>query len=133
MVSTKVKAKVYAPTRRMYLRRGKGFSIGEIREAKLSLHDVKTIGVPIDKRRSSSHSHNIQILKEQYGVVVPLTQITGVGEVTERNLRNADIDSVYDLAHADLNGLSRNVSYSTKTLQNWQVEAKKLLNKKTKD
>ena len=125
MAEEKAKADVYAPNGR--LREGRGFSIGEIGKAGLTLYEAKRLGMPIDKRRRTSHSQNIRLLKEHYGVVVPLTEIKGIGEAVERKLIAADVMDAYDLAHAELDDLSKKVSYSKKSLQKWQAEAKELL------
>jgi len=44
-------------------RRGKGFSKNEIAKARLTMKDVKRLNIPYDKRRKSSHSWNIEVLK----------------------------------------------------------------------
>ena len=123
----KVKATVYTPTKRPHPRKGKGFSVREVRKAGLSLHGAKRLGIPLDKRRRTLHPQNVQRLKEDYGVVVPLTEIKGIGEVMERELKEADIVDAYDLAHANLSDLSKKVTRSKKTLRKWQAEARKLL------
>ena len=56
---------VYHPgTRRREKRVGRGFSIGELKEAGLTLNDAKRLGIYIDKRRRSTHEENVKILKE---------------------------------------------------------------------
>lgn len=125
----KVEAIVYTPTRRPRPRKGRGFSIKEIREAGLTLYEAKRLGVPIDKRRGTSHPQNVQLLKENYGAAVPLTEIKGIGKSSEEKLVKAGILDAYDLAHADLVDLAERVRYSKKSLEKWQAEAKKLLKK----
>lgn len=125
----KVEAIVYAPTRRPRPRKGRGFSIKEIGEAGLTLYEAKRLEVPVDKRRGTSHPQNVQLLKENYGAAVPLTEIKGIGKASEEKLAKAGILDAYDLAHADLNDLSKKVPYSKKSLQKWQAEAKRLLKK----
>jgi len=46
------------------LRRGRGFSYGEIREARVSVHDVKSAELPIDRMRRSVHDFNVKALRE---------------------------------------------------------------------
>jgi large subunit ribosomal protein L13e len=48
-------------------REGRGFSLGELREAGLTAGEAKIRGVPFDARRKSTHEENVQILKEWYG------------------------------------------------------------------
>ena len=45
------------------LRRGRGFSLAELREAGLTLSDARRLGIPVDRRRRSVHGHNVEILK----------------------------------------------------------------------
>jgi hypothetical protein len=49
------------------LRRGRGFSYGEISGAKTSVHDVKSAGLPIDRMRRSVHDFNVKALRELLG------------------------------------------------------------------
>lgn len=125
----KVNAVVYTSTRKPKLREGRGFSLEEIRKAGLTLHKAKRLGISIDKRRRTSHTQNIQTLKKNYGAVIPLTQIRGIGKATEKKLIEANISDGNDLAQADLNILAGKVGYSKKTLEKWQSEARKLLKK----
>ncbi len=46
------------------MREGRGFSIGELKEAGLTLERAKRLGLRIDKRRRSVHSWNVKVLKE---------------------------------------------------------------------
>ena len=124
-----VRPVVYTSTRRPRMREGRGFSLGEIRRAGLTVHEARRLGILVDKRRKTSHPTNVQTLKEYYGIVIPLTEIKGIGEATERQLVEADISDAYDLAHADLNSLDKRVPHSRERLQKWQEEARKLLEK----
>jgi len=45
-------------------RRGKGFSLGELRAVGLDSETARKIGLPIDKRRKSVHEENIKALKD---------------------------------------------------------------------
>ncbi len=45
-------------------RRGRGFSIGELRQAGISISEARKLGIRIDKRRKSIHEENVQALKE---------------------------------------------------------------------
>jgi ribosomal protein L13E len=44
-------------------RLGRGFSPDEIKEAGLSDADVRSLAVPIDRKRHTSHEENIECLK----------------------------------------------------------------------
>jgi len=43
---------------------GKGFSIGELTDAGLNVGEARHLGVPVDQRRSTSYSENVESLKE---------------------------------------------------------------------
>lgn len=43
---------------------GRGFSLGEVKEAGLSVGEARHLGVPVDQRRSTNYSENVDNLKE---------------------------------------------------------------------
>ncbi len=43
---------------------GKGFSLGELKEAKLNLKKALKLGIPVDHRRRTTHEENIKTLKD---------------------------------------------------------------------
>jgi len=43
---------------------GKGFSIEELQEAGLNPGEARHLGVPVDQRRSTNYSENVEALKE---------------------------------------------------------------------
>ncbi|MCD6349039.1 MAG: ribosomal protein L13e [Candidatus Korarchaeota archaeon] len=43
---------------------GRGFSIGELKEAGISLMEAKRKGIPIDQRRKTVHPWNVEALKK---------------------------------------------------------------------
>lgn len=45
-------------------RLGRGFSLGELKEVKLSLKQALKLGVPVDSRRRTVHENNIRVLKD---------------------------------------------------------------------
>jgi len=45
-------------------RKGRGFSLGELREAGISLDKAKRLGLYIDKRRDTVHQENVEALKD---------------------------------------------------------------------
>jgi large subunit ribosomal protein L13e len=49
------------------LRRGRGFSYGEISGVGASVQDVKGEGLPIDRMRRSVHDFNVRALRELLG------------------------------------------------------------------
>ncbi|MEM1547821.1 MAG: ribosomal protein L13e [Thermoproteota archaeon] len=47
-----------------FLRKARGFSIGELKEAGLNIDKARRLGIPIDLRRKSNHEENVNRLKE---------------------------------------------------------------------
>ncbi|MEM0008133.1 MAG: ribosomal protein L13e [Candidatus Bathyarchaeia archaeon] len=45
-------------------RLGKGFSLGELKEVKLSLKQALKLGISVDSRRKTIHEGNVKSLKE---------------------------------------------------------------------
>ncbi len=44
-------------------RSGRGFSVEELRKAKLTLAEAKRLEIPLDKRRTTFHDWNVEVLK----------------------------------------------------------------------
>ncbi len=53
---------VRGKTKRM--RKGKGFSLGELKRVGLNIKEAKKLGIAVDKRRRSTRDENIKLLKE---------------------------------------------------------------------
>lgn len=49
------------------IRKGKGFSIGEIIQAGMNMYDVRRLHIPFDDRRKTIHWKNVEILKSLKG------------------------------------------------------------------
>jgi len=45
-------------------REGRGFSIGELKQAGLTVSEARKLGLRVDKRRKSVHEENVKSLKE---------------------------------------------------------------------
>jgi large subunit ribosomal protein L13e len=46
------------------LREGKGFSVGELRAAGLTLKEAEDLALRVDRRRRSVHSWNVELLQK---------------------------------------------------------------------
>ncbi len=57
-----VKPLVFKKGRKQRL--GRGFSLGELKEVKLSLKQALKLGIPVDLRRRTVHEDNVKFLKE---------------------------------------------------------------------
>ena len=47
-------------------RPGKGFSLGEIRNAGLDLREALKLGIPLDRRRKTIHDRNVKMLCSRF-------------------------------------------------------------------
>lgn len=45
------------------LKTGKGFSLNEIKQAGISKQKARQLGLPVDKRRKSTHEDNVKSIK----------------------------------------------------------------------
>ena len=60
-----VSSQVYKPgTRKREKRVGRGFSVGELKAAGITLDTARRLGIYIDKRRKSVHEENVETLKK---------------------------------------------------------------------
>lgn len=55
---------VVSPWYRHKPRRGKGFSLEELKAANISISQARASGLPVDGRRRSSRQENIKLLKK---------------------------------------------------------------------
>ncbi len=46
------------------LRKGRGFSLGELKEAGIGLDEAGKLGIYVDKRRSTVHQENVEVLQD---------------------------------------------------------------------
>lgn len=138
--------------RKRKVRKGKGFSRGELKAVNLSVKEARKLGIPVDERRSTIHDENVKTLKtflaetqrakietEKAGTTPPakrktlgtaiseLTQVEGIGQKRAQQLASIGIDSVEKLAKADQKELSEKLKISEKTATRWISNAKKII------
>jgi predicted flap endonuclease-1-like 5' DNA nuclease len=128
MTSKQVEATVYISMLWRDKRRGKGFSTKELAEAGMTLQDAKIHNIPVDKRRRTSHSWNIQVLNELLKVI-PLTDVKGIGKITAAKLEAAGITTAQILARSTLEELAAH-GFSKTSIHRWQQNAKTLLDER---
>jgi len=56
------------------IRKGKGFSRGELKEAKIDFKQALKLAIPIDLRRKTKHEENITALKAHFHKLKPNTK-----------------------------------------------------------
>ncbi|UCD73014.1 MAG: ribosomal protein L13e [Candidatus Bathyarchaeota archaeon] len=115
---------------RSHSRRGKGFSVKELQEAGLTIGRARSLGISVDTRRKTSYSENSRILKQEYLITFPLTEIKGVGKSIEEELIHAGIFDARDLAETEIDELSVKLNYSKNRLKKWKTEATKMVKEK---
>ncbi len=49
------------------LRKGKGFSLGELEQAGVTPEQARRLGIPVDRRRKSVHGENVEALRVLLG------------------------------------------------------------------
>ncbi|MHA1237872.1 MAG: ribosomal protein L13e [Candidatus Odinarchaeia archaeon] len=60
----KIYPEVYHPKNKLKKRKGRGFSLSELKEAGLTVDIAKRLGIPIDRRRRTLHPENVELLKD---------------------------------------------------------------------
>jgi hypothetical protein len=128
MTSNELVAKVYISMLWRDKRKGKGFSKGELASAGMTLQDAKIQNIPVDKRRRTSHSWNIQALTPRM-VVISLVEVKGIGKVTAAKLEAAGINNAKALANCNIEDLATK-GFSKTSLSRWQQNAQKLLDER---
>jgi len=126
MLREKIGARVSRSMGTRRWRNGRGFSIKEIHEAGLTLHKARMLNLPIDKRRGTLHASNVQLLRS-HCIVIPLTEIKGIGNKIALELKEVGVTSVQDLIYCDVDDLSIKIRSSAGTLKKWQLEARILV------
>jgi len=136
---------VKSPSWKHWLRKGKGFSIGEIKAAGINTDMAAKLGIPIDKRRKTVHEKNVENLKKYYQqfknaieksslpkvdkkVIEELTKVPGVNIHIARILaKKASILSIKDLVNSDVEELSKRTGYSKSRIRRWITAAENII------
>ena len=136
---------VKSPSWKHGLRKGKGFSIGEIKAAGINITVAAKLGIPVDKRRKTIHEKNVETLKKYYQqfkdeiekpllpkadkkVIEELTKVPGVNIHIARILaKKASILSIEDLVNSNVDELSRRTGYSKSRIRRWIAAAENMI------
>jgi len=141
---------INSPSRFVIKRVGRGFSLGEIKNAAVPLDEVIKMNLPIDRRRKSTHQENIEFLgakfreimkskevdlveikkieKKVKGKVDSLNkQLSGLSKKDIIKLVEGGVSSVQQLAEEDAKILSKDIDEPIQKVLKWVKEAKKSL------
>ncbi|TXT57673.1 MAG: hypothetical protein BAJATHORv1_10376 [Candidatus Thorarchaeota archaeon] len=105
-------------------RRGRGFSIEEVKKADLTIDEARRMGLIVDIRRKSSYDENVEILKQYVKdieefmdvyegetttepsisakIIKELSSIKAVNKEDAELLAKAGISSIEDLAYCEI-------------------------------
>jgi large subunit ribosomal protein L13e len=133
---------------------GRGFSLGEISGAGLSVHEAKRLSLRIDRRRKTTHEFNIDAIKSyikekkrkleekkaeetkklsleeaEKRAISELTKIEGLNKKLAQKLFQNKIDSLEALSSAKAKDLAKKVGVSETRAQLWIEDAQVLTGK----
>lgn len=133
------------------IRKGRGFSRLELKEAGSTLKEARLFSIPIDVRRKTVHDFNISYLKElleeerAYAVKAELEketveeqykelmEVRGIGLASAQKLVEMGVTSVEELAGLEVDKTPETVDISTNTLRRWIRNAKKHLGEEVEE
>ncbi|MHA1644553.1 MAG: ribosomal protein L13e [Candidatus Freyarchaeota archaeon] len=135
-------------------RAGKGFSLGEIQGAGLTVHEAKRLSLRIDRRRKTTHEINIQAIKAyvkeqkeklkkekaeeakkitfeeaEKQAVTELTKIEGLNKKLAKKLFQNKIDSLEALSSVKAKDIAKKLGVSETRIKLWIEDAKVLTGK----
>jgi ribosomal protein L13E len=93
------------------MKKGKGFSKTELKDAEISINEAMKYGIPIDLRRSTTHEENVNTIKtyiekieseapakkEKAKTTMPIEDIEGIGPTYAKKLIDTGIKTTDDL------------------------------------
>ena len=148
--SRKQKPIVKKPKKYLKPRKGRGFSLKEIKAAAIPLDDAKKLPITIDPRRKSLHNENVQILSALYRKTISLRseekiklelsekeafkelkQLKGIKGKEAKLLIEAGIKSLTSLIEEEPNSLADDTNIKVEKIEKWIEQAKNLLKRKS--
>jgi predicted flap endonuclease-1-like 5' DNA nuclease len=126
--------------RRRKTRNGKGFSQNELKQVGLNLKQARKLGIPIDSRRSTTHTENVKTLKSHLRKTVPthtvpidLIVVAGIGEKRASQLKALGIATITKLATVNPKETAKKLNISEMTVSKWIKNANKIKSNKRKN
>jgi predicted flap endonuclease-1-like 5' DNA nuclease len=140
---------VKKPKKYLKSRKGKGFSLNEIKSASIPLDDAKKLPISIDTRRKSIHDENVRILSALYREVVSkrseekikfdrsnkeafkeLKQLKGIRSNEAKLLIEAGVKSLITLTEEEPASLADDTKILVEKMEKWITQAKSLIVRK---
>ncbi|MFX1296202.1 MAG: ribosomal protein L13e, partial [Promethearchaeota archaeon] len=140
---------VKKPKKHLKSRKGRGFSLNEIKSAAISLDRAKKLPISIDFRRKSTHDENAKKLSALYREIVAMKsedkikldlsnkeafkafkQLKGIKSIEAKLLIEAGIRSLSSLIEEEPSSLSDDTKIGIGKIEKWIEQAKNLLKKK---
>jgi large subunit ribosomal protein L13e len=141
---------VKKPRKYLTLRKGRGFSLNEIKRAAIPLDDAKRLDLPIDTRRKSIHDQNVNILSAIYREIESsrsegkieldltkkeafkeLKQLKGIKGNEAKLIVDAGIKSLKTLIEEEAYSLADDTKIEVEKIERWIEYAKVLLKRKS--
>jgi predicted flap endonuclease-1-like 5' DNA nuclease len=128
------------------LKAGKGFSLGELQDAGLNVHEAKRLSLPIDRRRKTTHMENVTAIKNyikelkekgkkkkveeaklpteaEKTAISELTKLEGINKKLAKKLFELKIDSLGALSSAKPKDLAKKLGVSETIVTLWIEDA----------
>ncbi|NVM27480.1 MAG: ribosomal protein L13e [Candidatus Helarchaeota archaeon] len=140
---------VQKPKKYLKARKGRGFSLKELKSASIPLDDAKKLPIVIDARRKSLHDENIKILSALYRDFVSLRseasieleiskkdafkelkQLRGIKSSEAKLLIEAGVKSLKTLMDEDPAPLADDTKIRAEKIEHWIDQAKELVKRK---
>lgn len=129
------------------LKAGRGFSLGELQDAGLNVHEAKRLSLRIDRRRKTIHTENVTAIKNyvkelkekgkkkkekeapklpeeaEKAAITELTKIEGINKKLAKKLFELKIDSLDALSSAKAKSLAKKLGVSETKVAFWIEDA----------
>jgi predicted flap endonuclease-1-like 5' DNA nuclease len=145
-----LKPLVSKPKKHLKPRKGKGFSINELKSAAIPLDDAQKLSISIDNRRTSVHDRNVEVLSALYRKVVAarteetvkldisnkaafkeLKQLKGIKSNEAKLLVEAGVRSLNTLVEEEAGSLADDTKIEFEKIEKWIAQAQTLIQRRS--